>query len=172
MASGDSLFALLPKGSIPTVTVFATHDALSDSSTVVGQIPVLDFAGATADEHAEWAVLVPSHYAGTTGITLEIQYAMAGTDGSAVQFEVRALKIVAGETITSEDLQAASSTDITDTPNGTANVLDVTPTGAIAKASMGTPVAGDYLRIRLSRDYDHEANADDAQVLAIYVTET
>ena len=172
MASGDTLFVLTPQSSIPTATVYATLDTLADSSTVVGTILVLDFAGAVADEHAEWLVVMPSHYAGTTGITLEVHYAMAGTDGSDVQFEVRALKIIAGETITSEDLQAATATDITDTPNGTADVLDVSPTGAIAKANIGTPVAGDIVRIRLSRDYDHAANADDAQVLAVYITET
>lgn len=172
MASGDTLFVLLPQGSIPTTTAYATLDILSEASTVVGNIPVLDFAGATADESAEWVVMIPNWYASTTGMTFKINYAMAGTDGSDVQFEVRALKIVAGETITSENIQAATATDITDTPNGTANVLDVTPTGAIAKADMGTPAAGDYLRIRLSRDYDHAANADDAQVLGVYVTET
>lgn len=172
MASGDFLFNLLPHGSLPTVTVPATLDTLADSSTVVGTIPVLDFAGAVADEHAEWVVLMPKQYAGTTGITLEPNYAMDGSDGSDVQFEIRALKIIAGETITAEDLQAATKTDITDTPNGTADVLDVAPTGAIAKASMGTPVAGDYIRIRASRDYDHAANADDLQLLGFYVTET
>lgn len=172
MASGDTLFTLLPHGSVPPTTVFARLNTLSDSSTVVGTIPVLDFAGAVADESAEWIRMIPSHYASTTGITLEIHYATDGTIGNDVQFEVRALKIVAGETITSEDLQAATATDITDTPSTTANVLDVAPTGAIAKASMGTPVAGDYLRIRLTRDYDHAANADEAQVLAVYVTET
>ena len=172
MASGDTLFVLTPQSSVPPATVPATLDTLADSSTVVGTIPVLDFAGATADEHAEWLVMMPSHYTGTTGITAEVHYAMDGVDGSDVQFEVRALKIIAGETITSEDLQGATATDITDTPNGTADVLDVTPTGAIAKASMGTPVAGDIVRFRLSRDYDHAANADDAQVVAVYVTET
>lgn len=172
MASGDTLFILLPGNSVPTTTVPATPDIISDTSTVVGVIPVLDFAGATADEHAEWDVQMPSHYAGTTGMTLEINYAMDGADGSDVQFEVRALKIIAGETITSEDLQGATATDITDTPNGTADVCDVAPPGAIAKASAGTPVAGDYVRIRVSRDYDHAANADDAQLIAVYVTET
>lgn len=172
MASGDTLFTLFPHGSLPTTTVAATLDYLSDSSTVVGIIPVLDFAGATADEHAEWVVKMPSNYGGDTGITLEPEYAMDGTDGSDVQLEVRALKIVAGETITSEDLQAATKTDITDTPNGGADVLDVAPTGAIAKASMGTPVVGDYVRIRASRDYDHAANTDDLQLLSFYVTET
>jgi hypothetical protein len=171
MASGDTLFELFPIGSVPTTTVPATLDFLSDGSTVVGQIPVLDFAGATADEHAEWVVIVPSHY-GDGGLTFEIQYAPAGTNTGAVQFEVRADKVVDDELLTSHNLQAQTATDITDTPNGTANDLHVTSTGAISHANAGSPAPGDYLRIRLSRDYDHAANADDAQVLSVYVTET
>lgn len=171
MATTDTLFVLLPHGSVPTTTVFATLDTLSDSSTVVGVMPVLDFAGATADEHAEWVMMMPSQYAGG-GLTFEINYAMAGTDGSDVQFEVRAIQMVAADTITSQDLQAQTATDITDTPNGTANVLDVTPTGAISHANAGSPAIGDYVRIRISRDFDHAANADDAQFLSCVVTET
>ena len=171
MASGDSMFALLPLATIPTATVPATIDFISDGSAVVGQIPVLDFAGATADEHAEWDVLVPSHY-DDGGLTFEITYAMDGAVGTDVQFEVRALKVVAGNAIGTNDLQGQTATDITDTPEGTANVVDVAPTGAISHANASSPAPGDYLRIRLSRDYNHAANADDAQVLAVYVTET
>ena len=171
MASGDTLFTLLPHGSVPTTTVYATLDTLSDSSTVVGIMPVLDFAGATADEHAEWVEMMPSHYAGG-GLTFEVNYAMDGTVGTDVQFEVRAIQMVAADVITSQDLQAQTATDITDTPTGTANTLDVTPTGAITHGNAGSPAVGDYVRIRLSRDYDHAANADDAQVLAVVVTET
>jgi len=171
MASGDTLFELFPLGSIPTTTAAATIDFISDGSTVVGQIPVLDFAGATADEHAEWVVLVPSHYAGG-GLTFEIRYAPAGTVTNAVQFELRADKIVDDELITGHDLQGQTATDITDTPNGTANDLHVTSTGAITHSNAGSPAVSDLLRIRLSRDYDHAGNADDAQVIAVYVTET
>jgi len=171
VATTDTLFILTPQSSVPTTTAYATLDVLSDSSTVVGNMPVLDFAGATADEHAEWVLMMPSNYAGG-GLTFEINYAMDGTVGTAVQFEVRAIQMVAADTITSQDLQAQTATDITDTPNGTANVLDVTPTGAITHANAGSPAVGDYVRIRLSRDFDHAANADDAQVLSVLVTET
>ena len=171
MASDDTLLILLPHGSIPPATVFATLDVLSDGSTVVGQIPVLDYAGATADEHAEWVAMMPSHYDGG-GLTFEINYAMDGTDGSAVQFEVRVIQMVAADAIGSQDLQGQTAIDITDTPSGTADILDVTPTGDISHANAGSPAAGDYVRIRISRDYDHAANADDVQFLSAVVTET
>ena len=171
MASGDTIFELFPHGSIPTTTVFATLDTLSDSSTVVGQMPVLDYAGATADEHAEWVKMMPSQYAGG-GLTFEINYATDGTVTNDVQFEVRAIQMVAADVVTSQDLQAQTATDITDTPSSTADALEVSPTGAITHANAGSPAVGDYVRLRLSRDYDHAVNADDAQVLSVLVTET
>ena len=171
MASGETLFVCLPHGSMPTTTVFATLDTINDSSTVIGQMPVLDYAGATADEHAEWVFMMPQTYDGG-GLTFEINYAMAGTDGSAVQFEVRAIQMVASDLITSQDLQAQTATDITDTPTGDANDLDVTPTGAISHSNAGSPAVGDYMRVRISRDYDHAVNADDAQFLGCVITET
>ena len=170
MASGNFLFGLLPADSIPTTTAFATLDTVSDGSTVVGQYLVLDYAGATADEHAEWEVVVPSHYAGG-GLTFVIVYAMDGSVGAAVQFELRAIKTVDGDTLTSENLQAATLTDITDTP-GSTNVVNYTASGSITHANAGSPAAGDLLRIRISRDFDHASNADDAQFIAAYVTET
>lgn len=171
MASGEILAILLPEASIPTASAFATPDLLDDASSIEGYGRVLDFAGATADEHAEWVWCVPENYDGG-GFDYEVHYAMDGTDGSDVQFEVRQIKTVAGDTITSEDLQGATATDITDTPNGTANVMDVSPEGSITHANAGSPAVGDYVRTRLSRDYDHAANADDAQVAMVIVTET
>jgi len=171
MASGKILTVLYPEASIPTATVFATPDTIDDNSTIEGFIRVLDFAGATANEHAEWKWTIPDNYAGG-GFDYEVHYAMDGTDGSDVQFEVRQIKTVAGDTITAEDLQGATATDITDTPNGTANVFDVSPEGAISHSNAGSPAVGDQARTRLSRDYDHAENADDAQVSMIIVTET
>ncbi len=171
MASGDTLFELFPQGYIPTTTVFGTTDTINDGSTVVGVLPTIDFAGATADESADWTKKMPSHYDGG-GLSWEVDYAMDGTDGSDVQFEIRADKLVATDAIGSQNLGAQTATDITDTPNGTADVVDTTPTGAITHANAGSPAAGDTVRMRLTRDYDHAANADDAQVLSVLVKET
>lgn len=166
MASGDLLFEGEPHGSIPGATT-ATLDTIADADG--NPIPCLDYAGTTADEWAIWGFVVPSHYAGG-GFTFEIDDAMDGTDGSDVQFEVSASKIVAGDALGSESFGTA--TDITDTPNGTANVTDTTPTGAVSHANCGSPAIGDRVRIKVARDYDHAANTDDAQLLSVRVFET
>jgi hypothetical protein len=172
MASGNTLFALYPKGHSPTVTLGATFDTISDASTPASITEVLDFDGAAQDEHAEWNVTVPSQYAGG-GFNVVIKYAMSGTDADAVQFEVRMLKL--GDTAdldTDLGMDTQTATDITDTPTGTANAMMVTSAGAVTHSNAGSPSAGDHMRIRITRDYDHASNTDDAQLVAVYITET
>ena len=165
MASGDLIFEGLPHGSIPPSSAYATLDTVAGSA---GVFPVLDFAGATADESATWTFVVPSQYAGG-GVNIEIDYAMDGTVGTAVQWEVSMGKTVDGDALGSEGFGTA--TDITDTPNGTADVPDTTAQGAISHANMGSPAIGDYVRLKVTRDYDHAANADDAQLISVRVFE-
>lgn len=173
MASGDTLFVLDPLGGTPPATLYATLDTIADTSTPAMPIPVLDYAGATADEHMDWWLTVPSHYAGTTGFTFSCKYAGAGTDGSEVQWEFRVLKLADSDDLSSDlGIDTQTAVTIEDTPIATADDLNVTSTVAMAKATAGTPVAGDRIVIRVSRDYDHAANADDMQLLEVLVTET
>lgn len=169
MASGDLLATLWPRASLPPTTVFATHDVLTDGSTVVGVVPVLDFKGADNDTNADWQWTMPDHYDGG-GITVTIEYAMAGTDGDDVQFEVRTT-VLGAEAPASDDLGGATGTDITDTPNGTANVKDTTPAGTISHSNASSPAVGAHMRTRITRDYDHAANTDDAQFIRAVIHE-
>jgi len=171
MASGDTLATLLPYGALPVDSANADRDIVNDGSTIASWIPVIAYAGATADEHAEWEFVMPSNYGGG-GLDFAIEYAMGGTVGTDVQFEVRAKAAAASVTLTSHNIQAQTLTDITDTPNGTANVTDITPTGSITHANAGSPAVGNLVRVRVSRDFNHATNGDDAKVLAIHVTET
>jgi hypothetical protein len=172
MATGNTLWVLTPLNSKPTDTLYATFDTVSDLSTPVSQTPVLDFDGSAQDEHAEWDVTVPSYYSGG-GFTFVIKYAGSGTSTGAVQFEVRMLDIVDGDDLDTDlGMDTQTATDITDTPGGTANVFNVTSSGAVTHANAGSPAAGTTVRIRITRDYDHASNTDDAQLAEVYVTET
>lgn len=163
----DPLFVGHAGNSIPSNTNPATLDTVGDTNS--NPIMVLDFDGSAANESAIWQFVMPNGYA-SGGLTFEIHYATSGTSGNDVQFEVSAHKIVAGDTLTTEDFGTA--TDITDTPSTTANVVDVSPTGAVTHANCGSPAGGDVMRIRVTRDYDHAANTDDVQLLSVIVTET
>ena len=172
MASGDALFTLLPHGSIPTPTAYATLDTVADTSTPALTIPVLDFDGAT-NEHAEWYVVIPKHYSGTTGFTFQYYYAMDGTDGNIVELEFRAQHID-DQTVLTGDLGIDTQTEtaIQDDPDATANDFNYSATGTMAKANFGSAVAGDYIVIRVTRDEAAVTNTDDLQLAAVYVTET
>ena len=173
MASGDTLFVLDPQSSVPPGTLFATHDTIVDGSSPTLTIPVLDFDGAT-DEHADWWATVPSHYAGTTGFTFSYKYAVDGTDVDIVELEFRVLKLADLDILTADlgiDTQTAAA--LQDTPATTpTNKLNVTGTVALAKADMGTPVAGDRIVIRATRDISAAVNTDDLQLVEILVKET
>lgn len=174
MASSDTLFILTPQAYTPPATLYATLDVITETSTPNALIPVLDFDGA-ADEYADWHVVVPSHYSGTTGFTFQYTYAMTGVDVDLVDLEFSVAKIVDTEIATADQgLDTATPVSIQDTPVATvtANKVAVSPTGALAKADMGTPVAGDYIIIRCQRDTASAANTDDLQLINIVVTET
>ncbi|MHC4156826.1 MAG: hypothetical protein ACYST6_18185, partial [Planctomycetota bacterium] len=101
MASGDTLFTLVPQASSPPSANFATPDVVADASTPNIEIPVLDFDGAT-NEHRDWFVTLPSNYSETTGLTFSYKYAMSGTDGNAVEMEFRAKHIDDLDTLTAD----------------------------------------------------------------------
>ncbi len=174
MASGDSLFILGPLGASPPSANFATPDTIADASTPTLIIPVLDFDGGT-NEHMDWFLTVPSQYAGTTGFTFSYKYAMDGTDVDLVDMEFRVIDLADTDILTADlgiDTQTAVSIQDTPVATVTAHKLAYSPTGALAKANMGDPSAGDRIVIRATRDTTAAANADDLQLLEIYVTET
>ena len=171
MASGETLFELQPQDSAGPSTNFATQDTVLDASSPPVLIPVLDYDGG-ADEHTDFKVQVPSHYDGG-GFTFSYKYAMDGTDGSAVEMEFRSLKIADTTVITGDlgmDTQTAAV--LADDPSVTANDFNYTGTVNLSHANAGSPSPGDYLCIRATRDFDHAANTDDAQVASFLVTET
>ena len=174
MATTDTLFVLGPLGCTPPATLYATLDTIADASTPNASIPVLDFDGATA-EYMDWHVVVPSHYSGTTGFTFQYTYAMTGTDADLVDLEFSVATI--GDTViltADQGLDTATPVSIQDTPVATvtANKVAVSPTGALAKANMGTPAVGEYIIIRCQRDVAAATNTDDLQLINIIVTDT
>lgn len=169
MASGDTLFVLVPQMNQPPSSNYATLDTIT---AVTGLRWVLDFDGSAADETAIFPITWPSHYDGG-GITLVAKGSTDGTSTGDIQLELSVEKTVQGS-----DLDATggadfgTATDVTDTPSGTADQKMVFASGAITHANCGSPAAGDSGRLKVTRDYDHASNTDDFQFEEIYVTET
>ena len=173
MATGDFLFWLLPQGSVPPTTLFATFDTIAEGSAPTAEILVLDFDGST-NEHADWSVVIPSQYAGTTGFTFKVWYAPDGSAGGTTIWEIRGLQFNDLDILTGDlGIDGLTAGTVTDTAPATpTNKLNITATFALAKADMSTPAAGDLMLFRVTRNPVSDTNTDDAQLLAILVTET
>ena len=171
MASGDDLFHFFPNMNVPPATNFATPDTFA-AATGVRQ--VLDFigSGGSADESAIFDGIWPKHYAGG-GIDVVIDYSTDGTSQGVVGWEVSVEEIVDTSDQDAGGVDFGTVTDILDTPSAaTANVNDRTAAGAISHANCGSPAAGARMRLKVTRDHDHDTNADDAQLHGVRVTET
>ena len=172
MASADTLFTLTPTLNTPPATLYATLDTITETSTPNRPVPVLDFAGAVADEHADFWLTMPSYYDGG-GLTFSYKYSMDGTVGTAVELEFRCHKLADSDDISSDlgmDTQIAAV--LADTPIATIDDLNITTTIGLAHADADSPAAGDRICIRVSRDFNHAANADDLQLQEVLVLET
>ena len=172
MASGATLFILPPQSYTPPAANYATLDTVADGSTPAMSIPVLDFDG-SANESADWYVTVPSHYAGG-GLTFSYAYAMSSTDGDAVEIEFRAFPFADASSILTADLgmDGRTAVNVADDPSDNANEFNITTTGNLSHSDAGSPAVGAFIIIRATRDYDHAANANDLQLLAVHVKET
>lgn len=168
MASGDTLFVLKPNG----ITQLASGEAeLNVIAAADGLRACLDFIGngGSADESAIWEKVWPSNYDGG-GVTLTYHYSTDGVANTDVQFENRFEKTVDGSDQDAGGADFGSNTDLTDTPPGAANELQIASVN-ISHANCGSPSPGNSMRFKCTRDHDHSANADIAQVQKIVITE-
>ena len=171
MATTDTLFILRPGNSTPPATLYATLDTITETSTPNALIQVLDFDG-SADEHMDWNVTMPSHYAGG-GLTISCKYSMDGTDGSAIELEFRCIKLADSDDLSSDlGIDGQTSADITDTPIATADDLNLTATIGLSHANADSPAVGNALIIRATRDISAASNTDDLQLLEVLILET
>ncbi len=168
MAAGDTLAIFLPRAADLPSSNYATFDTYAAAT---GIRMVLDFDGSAANETAIFAGNWPAHYDGG-GVNVVLWYSTDGTDVDAVQFEV-SFEVVQDDDDTDAGGQDfGTATDITDTPaTATANYINKTSPGSVSHANCGSPSSGDAFRLKITRDYDHAANTDDAQLHRVVVTE-
>jgi len=174
MASGNALLVLTPLDNVPPATLYATLDTVTGTSTPAEAIPVLDFDD-TTQEYADFYCVMPSHYAGTTGVTVKIIFSAAEAATDVVAWQA-AFRRVADD---AEDLDTTAHTYVYNEVVATAPSVvgevaydDITFTDG---ADMDSVVAGDYFILRVTRDPTPSSGTDvtgDASLHAVYVTET
>ena len=164
MSSGESLLIFTPTNNEPP----ASNHARLDSRN---QHPVLDF-DADINESAIFSAVMPRNYAGTTGLTVYIHYAMSAAVSGDVDWDVAFERIGDGQQdIDSDGFAAANSVDNTTVP-GTSGHVDVVNITFIDGADMDNIAVGEGFRIKVTRDAVSDSAANDAELLFVEIKET
>lgn len=165
MAAGDSLLQFIAQGA-----AFPDSSAATPSRRNAHDIVNFD---AAADESCDFELIMPQHYAGTTGITLRIFWMGAtATSGDVVWNAAIERHEDDAFDLDADGFAAANAvTDTTASASGELSVATITFTNG---ADMDSWVAGESGRLRITRDADNGSDtmAGDAQLLKAEIQET
>jgi len=164
MASGDTLLIFHPYNNEPPAANYATLDVRNSH-------PCLDFDAAT-NESAVFSSVMPQHYAGITGVTVYIHYAMSSAVADTVDWDA-AFELVGDQDldIDGDDFAAVNSVDDTTVPE-TSGLVDVVSIAFTNGADMDSVTAGDGFRLKITRDAVSDDAAGDAEVYWVEIRET
>lgn len=164
MASGDTLLIFHPYNNEPPAANYATLDTRNSR-------PCLDF-DPTTNESAVLSAVMPQQYAGTTGVTVYIHYAMSTAEADTIDWDA-AFELVGDQDldVDGDDFAAVNSVDDTTVP-GTSGLVDVVSIAFTDGADMDSVVAGDGFRLKITRDAASDDAAGDAELFWIEIRET
>ena len=149
----------------PTATNGCAAIAALDSGGNTGpDLYTLDFAGATANEHAQFSVAFPSYWNEST-VTFKVYWTSEATDTDGVVWELKGVGLA-----DSDSLNTAFGTGIhvDDANIGTAKDLHITAESS-AVTIAGSPAAGELCYFNVSRlqDDGSDTAAEDAKLIGI-----
>jgi len=164
MASGDTLLLFIPQSNEPPASNPATLDTRNAH-------PVLDF-DATTNEDAVFGAVMPQNYAGTTGVTVYIHYAMSSATAGDIDWDA-AFELIGDQQqdIDADGFAAVQSVDNTTVP-GTSGLVDVVSIAFTDGAQMDSVAAGDEFRIKVTRDAASDTATGDAELTKVEIRET
>jgi len=164
MASGDTLLVFTPLHNEPPSSNPATFDTRNLH-------PVLDFDGGT-NESAVFSAVMPRSYAGTTGVTGYIHYAMTSATSNDIDWDVAFERIGdQQQDIDSDGFAAVNSVDGTTVP-GTSGLVDIVNVTFTDGADMDSVAVGEAFRIKITRDAASDTDATDAELVRVEIKET
>ena len=177
MASGDTLVIFPATSGVPGDADYATLDTILTASTDEPDnvIPVLDFDPGATNEFAYFTAVMPSTYAGTTGITVTLVWSASATATTGNCIWNVAFKSVTDD---ADDLDSKvfaapnAVTDATASVNGEVVYSNITFTDG---ADMDSVAAGEVFWMEVSRDAANASDTltgDDAELHMIIVKET
>ena len=164
MASGDTLLIFTPLHNEPVASNFATLDLRNIH-------PVLDF-DATTNKSAVFSSIMPRSYAGTTGVTVYIHYALTSATSGTVDWDVAFERIGDQQLdIDGDSFAAVNRVDNTTVP-GTAGLVDIVNITFTDGADMDSVAVGEAFRLKITRDATNDDATGDAELLSIEIKET
>ena len=164
MASGDSLCKWHPSNNEPPVNNYATLDTRNSR-------PCLDF-DAAANEDAVFSDVMPRHYAGTTGVTVYIHYAMSTAEALTIDWDAAFER--GGDqdfNVDGDGFAAVNSVDDTTVP-GTSGLVDIVSIAFTDGADMDSVTAGDGFRLKITRDAVSDDAVGDSEMFWLELRET
>lgn len=164
MASGDSLLLFTPLNNEPPATAYMTLDVRADH-------PVLD-ADPDIDESCVFSGVIPAHYAGG-GLTVRVGYSMSSATTGAIKINVDFERIGDQQQDIDTASFAAPQTSTATVP-ATSGFVDVLSLLFTSGAQMDSIVAGEFFRIRVTRDANDGADtaAGDLEINFVEIRET
>lgn len=141
MASGDTLLIFTPQCNEPPAANFATFDTRNSH-------PVLDF---NLNEIGVFSGVMPRHYAGTTGITIYLHYAMTSAVADDVKLETYLERIGDQQQDLDADGFAAAQNTGDITVPGTSGNVDIVPSTHTDGAQMDSIAVGEGFRLKVKR---------------------
>jgi len=173
MATTDALCVWRALDNEPPDADFATLDTILTTSTDEPDdvVPVLDFDPGSTQEFAAFSAFMPEHYGGG-GLTLTLVWTSEATSGD-VKWDA-AFKALADSSNLLSSTYAAVNT-VTTTTDGTARDINTSTITFTDGADMDSVVKNEYFRLTITRDGADAAdtmNSNDAELIAVYLTET
>lgn len=175
MASADSLLVFTALNNEPPDADYATLDTILTTSADEPDdiVPVLDFDPGATNELASFGAFMPSQYAGTTGLTVTLVWCSEATTGN-VKWDVAFKSYTDNvDSLVGKAYAAVQSTTVATA--GTARVVSYDSITFTDGAQIDSITAGEYFRMAVTRDSADAAdtmNANDAELIAVYIKET
>ena len=151
MASGDTLAVFFPQDAEPPSSNYATLDTRNG-------VLVLDFDD-TTDESVDFAGFMPRHYGGG-GITVTVGWMATTATTGTISLDVSFMSVTddADDLDTKSFASANNANPTTASATGEVDYATITFTDG---ADMDSVAAGEYFRMRVTRDADGTTSTDD-----------
>lgn len=164
MASGDTLLIFTPLHNEPPAATVALLDLRN-------QHPVLAFDD-TTNWSAVFSSVMPRNYAGTTGVTVYIHYAMATAEADTIDWDA-AFELIGDQDqdLDADGFAAVQSVDNTTVP-GTSGLVDIVSIAFTDGAQMDSVTPGDGFRLKVTRDAVNDDATGNGELVFVEIKET